>query len=98
MQREWSATSRSRSHEYNADAQGLDNLVSAGYAPLGMVQFFQKLVSDKGRVPTILSTHPATENRIGNLQNMINKKYPGQEKVGDGLDSATYRRRIASLR
>ncbi|MBC6417517.1 MAG: M48 family metalloprotease [Prochloron sp. SP5CPC1] len=89
---------RSRSHEYNADAQGLDNLVSAGYAPLGMVQFFQKLVSDKGRVPTILSTHPATENRIGNLQNMINKKYPGQEKVGYGLDSAAYRRRIASLR
>ena len=88
----------SRRHEYDADRRGLDNFVTASYAPIGMVQFFQKLVSGSASLPTILSTHPNTQDRVNTLEGMIKERYPGREKVGRGLDSASYSRRIRSLR
>ncbi len=88
----------SRRHEYDADRRGLENFVAAGYAPIGMVQFFQKLVRNGASLPTILSTHPNTKDRISGLEEMIQQQYPGREKVGYGLDADAYAQKVKSLK
>jgi beta-barrel assembly-enhancing protease len=83
----------SRQDEYEADELGLANLEAAGYAPSAMVAFMEKLLN-QGSVPTVLSTHPATEDRITRLQDAID---PTTENQGNGLDSAAYRRSVSPL-
>lgn len=63
----------SRDLESEADSRGLDALKQAGIAPQGMVTFFSKLASQESGVapPALLSTHPASENRMENLSSMI---------------------------
>ncbi|MBD2090885.1 M48 family metalloprotease [Microcoleus sp. FACHB-1515] len=84
----------SRQAELEADQLGLANITSAGYAPGAMVDFMQKLVG-QGSVPTFLSTHPATSDRIAALQRQIN---PATADQGIGQDDAAYRSRIQALR
>lgn len=84
----------SRQAEFEADQLGLANLTSAGYAPGAMVDFMQKLVG-QGSIPTFLSTHPATTDRITALQRQIN---PATADQGIGQDAAAYRSRIQALR
>jgi beta-barrel assembly-enhancing protease len=84
---------RSRQDEYDADQRGLRTLIRAGYAPSGMVSFMQKLLR-KGSVPTFLSTHPATNDRIDALQRAINAR-PTNSRYG--LDNAAYRANIRPL-
>jgi len=84
---------RSRQDEFDADQRGLRTLARAGYAQSGMVSFMQKLLS-KGSVPTFLSTHPATSDRINNLKRAINAK-PSSGRYG--LDNAAYRANIRPL-
>lgn len=86
---------RSRSHEYDADSRGLQMAVKAGYAPSGMIGFFQKLLR-RGSVPTILSTHPDTQDRIDALNLAIDEAgiNPNQ---GSGLDGYAYKARIQKL-
>ncbi|MBW4648967.1 MAG: M48 family metalloprotease [Kastovskya adunca ATA6-11-RM4] len=80
----------SREDELEADREGLKMLRGAGYAPSAMVEFMEKLLQ-KRSVPTFLSTHPATSDRIGTLQRQI----PSTEaNTGDGLDEAAYKRQI----
>jgi beta-barrel assembly-enhancing protease len=83
----------SRQDEYEADELGLANLIQAGYAPGEMVAFMKKLLSQRS-VPTVLSTHPATEDRITRLEDAID---PATENDGDGLDGAAYRSDISPL-
>ncbi len=85
----------SRQDEYEADTTGLKTLGSAGYAESAMVSFMEKLLKQGSSGPTFLSTHPATKNRIARLRNAID---PQQSRVGDGLDSASYRANIRPLR
>ncbi len=59
----------SRDDEYQADALGLEYARKGGYRPREMMTFFSSLqkMSEKGgghRLPTFLSTHPLTANRI----------------------------------
>ena len=86
----------SRRAEYEADEVGLAMLEAAGYAPSGIVTFFEKLAaaSSGGRPPTFLSTHPATESRIQRLDRQIDDSERNQ---GDGLDAAAYRRQVYPL-
>jgi predicted Zn-dependent protease len=84
----------SRKDEFQADQLGLDTLKQAGYAPVAMVDFMQKLLKQGGSVPTFLSTHPATSDRINALQQAID---PSRANVGGGLDSIAYKNRIRSL-
>ncbi|MBH8551513.1 M48 family metalloprotease [Nostocaceae cyanobacterium CENA357] len=84
---------RSRQDEYDADQRGLRTLTRAGYAPSGMVSFMQKLLK-KSSVPTFLSTHPATNDRINALQRAINAN-PTNSRYG--LDNAAYRAKIRPL-
>lgn len=84
---------RSRQDEFDADQRGLRTLTRSGYAQSAMVSFMQKLLR-KGSVPTFLSTHPGTGDRINGLNRAINAQ-PSNNR--DGLDNATYRANIRPL-
>ncbi len=83
----------SRRDEFEADGTGLTTITRAGYAPSGIVTFLEKLGTQRS-VPAVLSTHPATGDRITRLQQLID---PATANVGDGLDTAAYEARIRPL-
>lgn len=66
----------SRDFEREADQVGLEYLIAAHINPAGMVSFFQKLQQTYKNTPqeslehslNLLSTHPATSDRIAELQ------------------------------
>lgn len=84
----------SRKDEFEADQEGLYNLEQAGYAPSAMVGFMEKLLKSGGSVPSFLSSHPATSDRIQALEQAIP---PAQANVGNGLDSNAYKNKISVL-
>ncbi len=84
----------SRSDELEADRFGLENLKKANYAPAGMLGFMKKLLKQGGSVPTFLSTHPATEDRIARLDAQID---PATANIGDGLNQQAYKQRTKSI-
>lgn len=84
----------SRKDELQADQLGLDTLKKAGYAPSAMLSFMEKLLKSRGSVPTFLSTHPATSDRISALKQAID---PAKENTGDGLDNTAYKNNIRAL-
>jgi beta-barrel assembly-enhancing protease len=84
---------RSRQDEYDADTRGLRTLTRSGYAPSAMVSFMQKLLKGGG-LPTFLSTHPGTSDRINSLRRAINSQSAGGR---DGLDNAAYRAKLRSI-
>jgi predicted Zn-dependent protease len=84
----------SRQDEFEADQLGLENLQLAGYAPSAMADFMEKLLKKGGSVPTFLSTHPATGDRINALDQAIS---PAQANVGDGLNNTAYKNKIRAL-
>lgn len=86
---------RSRNYEYEADESGLNTLVNAGYAPIGMVQFFNKLLEKGGgSMPEFLSSHPNTGDRIASIQQALD---PATASQGYGLDTVAYKSKIRSL-
>lgn len=84
----------SRKDELEADQLGLEMLQGAGYAPSGMVAFMEKLLKRGGSVPSFLSTHPATSDRISALEQAIPS---AQANVGDGLNTNAYKNKIRAL-
>lgn len=85
----------SRGDEFEADQRGLANSRRAGYAPSATIAFMEKLLQSNGRsVPTFLSTHPATRDRITRLRDAVN---PQTANVGNGLDGAAYKASIRPL-
>ncbi|MDX2214944.1 MAG: M48 family metallopeptidase [Oculatellaceae cyanobacterium bins.114] len=83
----------SRQDELEADTKGLATLTRAGYAPSAMVAFMQKLIGQSS-VPSFLSTHPATRDRIRALERQIP---PASANTGTGLDNTAYRNRIQPI-
>lgn len=84
----------SRKDEYEADNTGLKTLGRTGYAESAMVSFMEKLLKQGGSgVPTFLSTHPATKDRIVRLKEAIDP----QKADGRGLDNAAYKANIRPL-
>ncbi len=70
----------SRDHEREADERGWEYLVSAGINPKGMISFFEKLKIEMGEKTlassaeeslSMLSTHPATQERIDRLSEKL---------------------------
>lgn len=73
----------SRLHELEADAIGLRFAAGAGYDPRAAVSFWRKMsAAGKGgmKVPEFLSTHPADETRIRNLEQLIPRYLPLYEQ------------------
>lgn len=67
----------SRSAEHEADVYGVTYAAKAGYDPRGIERFFKKLQEKQGRTPQLLvwlSTHPATRDRIENVEELIQEK------------------------
>ena len=85
----------SRKDELEADRLGLNNLAEAGYAPTAMISLMGKLAQQGGSTPTILSTHPATSDRILALQKQLNSV---NNRQNQGLDEDYYQLQIRSLR
>jgi predicted Zn-dependent protease len=62
-----------RAQEYEADRIGLTLMARAGYDPRQAVGFWQRMSqkSGGGGGPEFLSTHPAGENRIARIQELL---------------------------
>ena len=84
----------SRKDEFEADRVGLETMTQAGYAPSAMVSFMEKLLKRGGSIPSFLSTHPNTSDRIKALEQAIE---PRSANAGDGLDNAAYKNKIRAL-
>lgn len=82
----------SRQAEYEADQLGLQTMGRSGYAQSGMVDFMKKLLN-RPSPPSILSTHPATADRIAAISQAIDPALAS----GDGLNNDAYRQEIRSL-
>jgi predicted Zn-dependent protease len=69
----------SRTHENEADRLGLIFMAMAGYDPEAAVAFWQRMTESKEgpQMPEFLSTHPAGQTRIANIQDYMYeaKKY-----------------------
>ncbi|MGB8688938.1 MAG: M48 family metallopeptidase [Microcoleus sp.] len=82
----------SRQAEYEADQLGLQTMGRSGYAQSGMVDFMKKLLN-RPSPPSILSTHPATADRIAAISQAMDPDLAS----GDGLNNDAYRQEIRSL-
>ncbi|MFN3326415.1 MAG: M48 family metallopeptidase [Bryobacteraceae bacterium] len=77
--------SYSRSAEAEADALGARIMADAGYNPIEMARFFERLeVAGAPRAPEFLSTHPRPGNRIRMVQAEIQAMPPRQFTAGTG--------------
>lgn len=77
----------SRLHETEADHLGLIFMAMAGYNPEASVAFWKRMSSNSGqKPPEFLSTHPADQTRINNLNKWMPeaKKYYTGKKGGNG--------------
>ncbi len=64
----------SRKHESEADELGLYFMAMAGYNPIQAVNFWQRIKTmSQGSPPEFLSTYPANQTRISNLNSKMNK-------------------------
>lgn len=61
----------SRKHETSADAFGVALVSRAGYNPTGLMEFFDTLKDEIGGGPGWASTHPAPEDRVKNIDALI---------------------------
>jgi beta-barrel assembly-enhancing protease len=80
----------SRKDEYDADRRGLTTMIQSGYAPTAMPEFMKKL-SRGNAAPEFLSSHPAVNERVANLQRMIPSAYKNRT---DGLNATTYKQNL----
>ncbi len=68
------ATKFSRTDESEADRMGLELAARAGYDPRAGVTLWRKMIAaskGSGRPPEFLSTHPAEENRVQEIQSLL---------------------------
>lgn len=79
------AISYTRDNEFEADRIGMKLLYEAGFDPMGMVTFFQKLAATSryaSKPPEMLLTHPLPETRISEARNRA-ANYPKVRKHDD---------------
>ena len=67
----------SREQEAEADVMGLELMARAGYDPHAAITLWQKMIAaEKNAPPQFLSTHPASANRIADLERHIPQVLP----------------------
>jgi predicted Zn-dependent protease len=91
-----------RSNEAEADLLGLQYLYKAGYDPLGMVDIFEKILSlddrKPGRLARLASTHPASDDRLVNVQKNIEELLKAQpEYIVTTSEFNNMKARLAAL-
>jgi predicted Zn-dependent protease len=87
----------SRGAETEADALGARMMAGAGYNPLEMARFFEKLEAEGGsRAPEFLSSHPNPGNRVRNVQAEIQTLPRAEYTAGVG-DFARMKELVARL-
>jgi len=94
----------SRDDEVQADEGGFQNMIRAGIDPRGMLTFFQKLLADEksggsGGVNAWFADHPGTQDRIADVQRMLNA-VPASQLSSLRSDSPQFRQakqRLAQL-
>lgn len=65
----------SRTHELEADSLGVQYMARAGYDPREAIAFWRRMTEEQGRTqqPEFMSTHPADQTRIDNLEQQIRR-------------------------
>jgi Zn-dependent protease with chaperone function len=87
----------SRTAETQADLLGVQIAAQAGYDPLEMARFFEKLEAEGGaRGPEFLSSHPNPGNRTKAIQDLI-QKLPRRQYTTDSGQLARMKARVAKL-
>jgi predicted Zn-dependent protease len=75
----------SRTMESEADAMGVEIAARAGYDPRAAIALWEKMAKAGGaRQPQFLSTHPAPENRMAKLRELMPKMVPLYEQAKRG--------------
>lgn len=93
----------SRTDEAQADEQGFKNVVRAGISPVGLVTMFQTLIDERksapGAVDAWFATHPLEEDRIADVQKLINTLPPAElaSLTKDTQNFHAFKNRLASL-
>lgn len=82
-----------REDELESDLLGFQFMTEAGYNPKGIVELMAILNSARGgqAQPEFFSTHPNPGNRIAELNNLIEEKYPNgiPDNLREGKESFT---------
>ncbi len=93
----------SRQDEKEADEEGFKNVVRANISPKGMVSFFQKLLAQQTSQPSAVdawfSDHPLTQDRIADIQRLIDAKDPAilRTLTEDTKSFQDFKQRVHSL-
>ena len=91
----------SRDDELEADTRGFAYLESTKWWPGGIKLFFEKMLLEQGRGSTMfeqwLSTHPAPEDRVKNINELMRKNNTPPPSPGN-LMTSEYRSMLRSLR
>src|SRR5262245_27854697 len=87
----------SRGDEAQADAVGAIILWKAGFNPIALADFFQKLAAEGNNGPQFLSDHPNPGNRRNAIQMEI-KDWPSQQYSGDSAEFANVRKHATDVR
>ncbi len=95
----------SRQDEVQADDGGFQNVVRAGINPRGMLTFFQKLLAEEqssggsGNTASWFADHPGTQDRIADIQRMLNSMSAAQlaKLQTDEQAFQSMKRRLAQL-
>jgi predicted Zn-dependent protease len=92
-----------RDAEREADQRAVHTLATAGYHPEGMATFFEELLREQARQPTVVdqwfSTHPTSEERVRNARQMIQALGPLDESrlARDTPEYQRFRARVRQL-
>jgi predicted Zn-dependent protease len=93
----------SRDDELEADAQGVATVIRSGINPQGIVTMFETLIAERKRSPDAVSgwfsTHPLEEDRIAQVQQMIQNYDPAVLRglINDSRNYQAFKSRLASL-
>lgn len=89
----------SRGAEEESDALGTRLMAAAGYNPIDMARFFEKLDAEgQSRAPQFLSSHPNPGNRVKNVQAEIQTLPQAQyTRAGDSSEFRNAKQLVAQL-